>query len=45
MYGVKENVIIGKQIPAGTGMNSIKSFVLKSESGEETKSYRRRSII
>ena len=37
MYGVKENVIIGKQIPAGTGMNSIKSFVLKSESGEITR--------
>ena len=37
MYGLKENVIIGKLIPAGTGMEQYKKVVLRTESGEETR--------
>ncbi len=37
MYGLKENVIIGKLIPAGTGMERYKKVVLRTEAGEETR--------
>ena len=37
MYGLKENVIIGKLIPAGTGMENYKKVVLRTETGEETR--------
>tara|TARA_A100001015_G_scaffold300191_1_gene385262 strand:- start:2019 stop:6164 length:4146 start_codon:yes stop_codon:yes gene_type:complete len=37
MYGLKENVIIGKQIPAGTGNSIYKNVVLKNEHGLESK--------
>ena len=37
MYGLKENVIIGKLIPAGTGLDQYNNVVLRSESGEETR--------
>ena len=38
MYGLKENVIIGKLIPAGTGLEQYqKKVVLRTESGEETR--------
>ncbi|MBU0573321.1 MAG: DNA-directed RNA polymerase subunit beta' [Candidatus Margulisbacteria bacterium] len=34
MYGLKENVIIGRLIPAGTGFNAYKSIELMPTSGE-----------
>ena len=37
MYGLKENVIIGKLIPAGTGLEKYKNIVLRTETGEETR--------
>ncbi|MBT5856425.1 DNA-directed RNA polymerase subunit beta' [bacterium] len=38
MYGLKENVIIGKLIPAGTGWKDNRSIIIKSqETGEEVK--------
>ena len=37
MHGLKENVIIGKLIPAGTGLDQYNNVVLRSESGEETR--------
>ena len=37
MYGLKENVIIGKLIPAGTGLDLYEKVVLRTESGETTK--------
>jgi DNA-directed RNA polymerase subunit beta' len=33
MYGLKENVIIGKLIPAGTGLNQYEHVVLRTEAG------------
>jgi DNA-directed RNA polymerase subunit beta' len=36
MYGLKENVIIGKLIPAGTGMHRYENIVLRTDAGEET---------
>ena len=37
MYGLKENVIIGKLIPAGTGLDLYEKVVLRTETGETTK--------
>jgi DNA-directed RNA polymerase subunit beta' len=37
MYGLKENVIIGKLIPAGTGLDKYQDVGLRTEGGEETK--------
>ena len=37
MYGLKENVIIGKLIPAGTGLLKYKKVVLRTDTGEETR--------
>ena len=35
LIGLKENVIIGKLIPAGTGMNKYKSIKINTEQSQE----------
>ncbi|MMZ65984.1 DNA-directed RNA polymerase subunit beta' [compost metagenome] len=36
LLGLKENVIIGKLIPAGTGMNRYRSVQFEEPEGEDT---------
>ncbi len=39
LIGLKENVIIGKLIPAGTGMNRYRNIELETEQTEDAQDY------